>query len=107
MPDASDLTRTARRNAGLTQSALADRLGVSQPVIARLERPGANPTLATLRQVAAATGHSLRVELDRPSGIDESMIAADLALTPDERLERFENLYEFAKAVGGVAFRGA
>jgi transcriptional regulator with XRE-family HTH domain len=106
MPDAATIARTARRNAGLTQRALAELLGVTQPVVARLERAGSNPTLATLQHIAAATGHTLKIELNRPSGIDETMIVADLALTPDERLERFEGLYEFAKAIGGTAFRG-
>lgn len=104
MADASSLIRNARKNAGITQGALAAKLGVSQPVVARLERPGSNPKLSTLLEVAAATGHSLKLELERESGIDESMIAADLRRSPDGRLEAFESFYEFAKAAGGKAF---
>lgn len=106
MIDAAHLIRTARRNAGLTQSALADRLGVTQPVIARLEGPGANPRLSTLADLVEATGHSLKLELDRESGIDETMIAAELSLTADERLRRFEQFYEFASAAGTAAPQG-
>jgi transcriptional regulator with XRE-family HTH domain len=54
------LVRWARTEAGLTQSNLARRLGVSQPRIARLELPGANPSLETIRRVAAAL--NLRLE---------------------------------------------
>lgn len=104
MLDPAIIARTARRNAGLTQQQLADRLGVTQPAVARLERAGANPRVSTLAEIASATGCSLNLELDIPSGIDESMISADLALTPDERLRRFESFYGFASSVGGIAF---
>jgi len=77
---------------------------VTQPVVARLERAGANPRISTLENLAAATGHSLNLELGRATGIDESMIAADLRLTPDDRLHRFEGFYRFAQSTGGIAF---
>ena len=53
--------RWARTEAGLTQSDLAKRLGVSQPRIARLELPGANPSVETMRRVAAVL--NLRLEI--------------------------------------------
>ena len=53
--------RWARQDAGLTQADLARRVGVSQQQVAKLERPGANPSIATLRKVADALG--VRVEL--------------------------------------------
>ncbi|MGO1592621.1 MAG: helix-turn-helix domain-containing protein [Ancrocorticia sp.] len=43
-----------RKRHGLSQDDVADRLGVSQPAIAALERYDANPTLATLRRYAVA-----------------------------------------------------
>ena len=54
--------RWARQDVGLTQAELARRVGVSQQQVAKLERPGANPSIATLRRVADALG--LRLELD-------------------------------------------
>jgi DNA-binding XRE family transcriptional regulator/predicted RNase H-like HicB family nuclease len=54
--------RWARQAAGLTQAQLARRVGVSQQQVAKLERPGANPSIATLSKVADALG--VRVELD-------------------------------------------
>lgn len=83
------LLRRARRAAGMTQAELAERLQVSQPEIARLEAPGANPRVGTLEDAIAATGYELELTIaeDR-SGIDEAQIRANLRLTPAERLDR-------------------
>jgi DNA-binding XRE family transcriptional regulator len=57
--------RELREAAGLTQRVLAERLGVSQQVIARLENGDANnPTVATLERIAFATGHRLRFNFE-------------------------------------------
>lgn len=53
----------ARHRAGLTQSALAERMGTRQSFIARLESGSMLPTMETLRRVAEATDSSLRLEL--------------------------------------------
>ncbi|MHB8421138.1 MAG: helix-turn-helix domain-containing protein [Myxococcales bacterium] len=58
--------RWARQDAGLTQAALAKRLGIGQPQIAKLERPGANPSLVTLERVMRALGARLDLRLLRP-----------------------------------------
>jgi DNA-binding XRE family transcriptional regulator/predicted RNase H-like HicB family nuclease len=55
--------RWARQQAGLTQAELAWRVGVSQQQMAKLERPGANPSVATLRKVADALGMRVHLEL--------------------------------------------
>jgi DNA-binding XRE family transcriptional regulator len=58
--------RELRETAGLTQKGLADRLGVSQQVVARLESGEAdNPTVTTLDRIAKATGHRLRFRFER------------------------------------------
>jgi ribosome-binding protein aMBF1 (putative translation factor) len=57
--------RDLRETAGLTQKVLAQRLGVSQQVIARLESGEAdNPTVTTLERIAVATGHRLRFKFE-------------------------------------------
>lgn len=55
------LLRMERAEAGLTQTQLAKRAGVSQQAIAKLEHPKANPTIETLEKVAAAL--QIRVEV--------------------------------------------
>jgi transcriptional regulator with XRE-family HTH domain len=99
----STLIRGARRAAGLTQLDLARRLGRSQSEVARLEAPGSNPTVETLKRALAATGHAIEASVVRDAGIDETMIAADLAVPPDQRLRNFESFYAFAHDMGGAA----
>lgn len=53
----------ARAEAGLTQGALAERMGTTQSAIARLEGGRVSPTVETLRRYAAAVGKRLRVEM--------------------------------------------
>jgi len=92
--EVSRLIRDARAQAGMTQAELAQRLGVSQPAVAKLERPGANPTVETLDRVLRAAGH--RLMLDAPArepGVDESLIRRQLELTPAERIRALEAMY--------------
>jgi transcriptional regulator with XRE-family HTH domain len=85
---ASALLRTARQRAGLTQVNLAQRAGLSQAEVARLERPGSNPTAATLERLVHATGH--RLDLARADDVDETQLLERLRLTPAERLATFQ-----------------
>ena len=58
-----------RRKQGMSQQQLAKRMGVSQPVIARLEKPFESnwrqPSLSVLSRYAAALGLTLEVRLRR------------------------------------------
>ena len=85
---ASALLREARRRARLTQVELAQRAGVSQAEVARLERVGSNPTIATLERLLGATAH--RLELARADDVDETQLRERLRLTPAERLAAFQ-----------------
>ena len=54
-----------RRARGLTQKQLAERMGVSQPVVAELESSAPrNIELRTLVRAAAALGATLRISLE-------------------------------------------
>ena len=55
----------ARRDAGLTQAQLADRMGTTQSVVARLESGRFAPSTRTLEKVAMATGTRLRIGFER------------------------------------------
>jgi transcriptional regulator with XRE-family HTH domain len=50
-----------RSRAGLTQEALARKMGTTQPVVARLEGGRARPSMRTLDRLAKATGSRLIV----------------------------------------------
>lgn len=82
------LVRDARRSAKLTQAQLASRLGTTQPVVARLERLDANPTLTTLERALDAAGYRLELRaVPKPAAaVDESQIVERLRMSPAERL---------------------
>ncbi len=109
MSDPAALLRDSRRQAGLTQRQLALRMGVSQAAIAKLERPGANPRVATLAGALWATGNRLELAASaRRGGVDESLIRQHLELSPGERLRGLEEMYAqaYALAQAGARSRG-
>ena len=53
--------RVLRKKAGLSQEALARKVGVTQQQIASLESPDANLTVSTLLKVVNALGHELEI----------------------------------------------
>ena len=57
----------ARKEAGLTQADVAEKMGVSQPVLARIESSLGSrkhsPSLATLRKYADACGKKLVIQM--------------------------------------------
>ena len=52
----------ARSNTGLTQKQLSERTGIAQADISRLENGNANPSLKTLKRLAAAMDMTLKIE---------------------------------------------
>jgi transcriptional regulator with XRE-family HTH domain len=103
---APSLLRDARRRAGLTQADLAARLGISQAAVAKLERPGANPTVDTLDRALWATGHRLTLDApERGHGVDESLIRRQLELSPAERIRGIESMYAEAQALAEAGAR--
>lgn len=56
-----DAMINARKQRGLTQVALAERIGTKQSVISRLEIGGANPTVAFLKKFAQALQTRLEI----------------------------------------------
>jgi transcriptional regulator with XRE-family HTH domain len=106
------LIREARRSAGLTQQALASRVGTTQSAIAGLESDRSSPRVATLERVLRACGRELSLTAREPkSSIDETLVLESLKLTTEQRLRAFQvsydNVREFARAarqsIGGVA----
>ena len=109
MLDPSSLLKGARREAGLTQAELAGRLGISQAAVAKLERPGANPAIATLDDALREAGQQLVLitEPVRP-GIDETLVFEQLRLSPEQRLAQLESMYEWGRelSLAGARSRG-
>jgi transcriptional regulator with XRE-family HTH domain len=54
----------ARNRAGLTQQELAQRMGTTQPVVARLEGGRWRPSMRTLDRLAQATGSRLLIAFE-------------------------------------------
>ena len=52
----------ARKASGLTQKELADKTGIAQGDISKLENGSANPSLKTLQRLAAGMGMQLKLE---------------------------------------------
>jgi transcriptional regulator with XRE-family HTH domain len=101
---AAELVRVTRIQAGITQAELGRRLGMSQAAVARLERPGSNPTVATLERLMHATGHRLELAAsENGASVDESLIAANLRLSPAERLARFSDWHRKVGELARVA----
>jgi len=60
----ADQMLKARARAGLTQDAVAERMGTTKSAISRLEGAGKHaPSLTTLKKYAAAVGCELQVRL--------------------------------------------
>lgn len=87
------LLRQARHRAGLTQSAVAQRAGTSQPVISAYERDRRDPSVDTLRRLLRATGSDLELTAVRST--------ADLGvrLTESEHARRLVDVLLLADAL--------
>jgi len=93
------LLQEARRRSGLTQAELADRAGVPQSTVAKIERGRRDPSLSTLERLVRAAGLELRVQLEPRDDHDLQLIDLMLDLTPEERLESLERqIGAFAEA---------
>ena len=55
----------ARKEAGLTQKELSERTGIAQGDISRIECGNANPSLKTLKRLAAGMGRKLKIDFAR------------------------------------------
>jgi transcriptional regulator with XRE-family HTH domain len=87
MESVDALVRDARLTAGLSQRALAQRAGTSQPAVARYERGIATPSWETLQRLVTACGQRLRLSTEVIADAhDVELAARQLELTPLQRL---------------------
>jgi transcriptional regulator with XRE-family HTH domain len=57
---------SARNEANITQKELAERTGITQSNISRLERGNYNPSLAFLKRLAEGLGKEIHIEFREP-----------------------------------------
>ena len=88
----NDLVREARRRAGLTQRALAEKAGTTQSAIARLETGRTSPSFETVLSLVRTCGFDLDVMLVERDDSDMWQAEALSGLTPNERLERHSRI---------------
>lgn len=103
------LVRDARRSAGLTQQALASRLGTTQSAIAGLESDRSSPRVTTLERALRACGRELSLTAREPkSSIDETLVAQRLQIPAGERIKALEHGYADVRtiALAGARSRG-
>ena len=90
------VVRAARTEAGLTQAALAERLGTKQSVVSRWEHGHEEPRVSTLVRVMQACGLSLSIAVEHDivehDDVDRAQIRQQLAMTPEQRLASVVNL---------------
>ena len=86
MSMAGRMLRDARHRARLTQRQLAQKSGIPQETIARIERGRADPRVNTLDRLLAACEYGLEVMPRLGIGIDRTQIQARLSGSMEERL---------------------
>jgi transcriptional regulator with XRE-family HTH domain len=72
---ASTFLQLARLEAGLSQRELAERAGVTQSEIARIESGKREPSIPTLQKILAGAGQELRFELAKLDEHDRVLAA--------------------------------
>lgn len=101
---AGELLCSARRRHGLSQEQLAIRARTSQAAISRIERDLVSPSVATLAKLLDLLGEELRLDAHPIDyGHDRELIRQNLALTPEQRIERMASFNRFAARNRGVA----
>ncbi len=94
----NDLVREARRRAGLTQRALAEKAGTTQSAIARLEGGRTAPSFETVLSLVRACGFDLDVMLVERDDSASSQARKNLTLTVEQRLRQLVETVAFVEA---------
>lgn len=81
-----DFVVYARRKAGLSQRALAERAGITQATIARIEKGEIDPRSDTVVRLLRACGFELEAMPVSGIGVDRTAIRELLKLSPAQRV---------------------
>jgi len=90
------LLREARLRAGLTQAELAERAGVPQSTVGRIESGARVPSVSLIERLIAAAGFELRVGLGERDEATDSLFERTLMRSPRERLADAQRAARFA-----------
>lgn len=103
------MLRAQRTAARLSQRALADRAGVPQSTIARIESGTLTPRMDTFERILAAMDLTMSARPAYGRGIDRTLVRRMLALEPAERIAyaaasgtAIESLRRAVGASGGI-----
>jgi transcriptional regulator with XRE-family HTH domain len=77
-----------RRRAGLSQRALAEKTGIPQSTIGRIESGAVDPRVSTLDALLAACDYDLETVPRLGLGVDRTQIRENLRLSREARLMR-------------------
>lgn len=91
-----DNIKKARLNVGLTQSEVAEKLGVAQAQYARWENGGRNPKDETVEKLAEIFGTSFEILKGRDDGLEEIVSSLrEYELTEEDKQEIITFLENF------------
>jgi transcriptional regulator with XRE-family HTH domain len=82
---AAALLKSARLQAGLSQRAFADLVGIAQPTLSAYESGRRQPTLPTLLRTLAKAGLELRLQLVDRDDHDDVLAAWERSLNEETR----------------------
>ena len=57
-----------REELNISQTELAAAMGVKQPTVAKIEQPGNDPRLSTLKRYVSALGSKMSIDVTLPNG---------------------------------------
>ena len=91
----------------MSQKRLAIRAGTTQSAISRIERDRVSPSVETLRELLYLLGEDLQLGAEeRDAGIDRTLNAKMLALTPAQRVSHGLAFANFVRRNRGSAIQG-
>ncbi|ATW34871.1 helix-turn-helix domain-containing protein [Candidatus Williamhamiltonella defendens] len=59
-----ELLADLRRKAGINSTQVAERMGITQPAVSKLEKNASKASVSTLERYAAACGASIKIVMD-------------------------------------------
>jgi transcriptional regulator with XRE-family HTH domain len=98
--------REARRRAGFSQRTLAQRGGISQPHVARIEGGSVDVSFELVRRLVRACGFDLSVRLTEIDDSNWSVAQGNRRMSIDERARANQNMVESAFEAAAHRARG-